>query len=1319
MATLLLSAAGAAIGANVGGAVLGLSGLVIGRAIGATLGRLIDQRLLGLGSGSVDTAQIQRLQITGAGEGVPLPRLWGRMRTAGHVIWASRFEEIPGRSRRTKGGLGPRVTEESRYVVSVAIALCEGEITGIGRIWAYGDEIAPSDLNLRLYTGTPDQQPDPRIEAVEGAGRAPAYRGTAYLVIEDLDLGPYGNRLPNLSFEVIRAAQAEGVSTLQEAVQGVAWLPGAGEYALATDKVRLSGNASDDPFDPGNSLSASQGDTQSNAHSPSGEADFPSALAALGAELPQAKSSLLIAAWFGSDLRCGQCAVQPKVEFADRDGREQPWRVADLSRAEAQTLPDIAGNPVYGGTPADASVLQSIAALNDAGHKVTFYPFLLMDQLAGNGLPDPWSDAADQPALPWRGRITLAKAPGQPGTPDRSAAAESQVAAFFGTAQAADFSVSGGAVSYSGPTEWSYRRFILHYAALCAASAQAGAGVDAFCIGSEMRSLLQIRGAGDSFPAVAEMIDLLHEVRTLLGPSVTLTYAADWSEYFGYDAGEGNRYFHLDPLWSDDELDVIGIDNYMPLADWREGEAHADWQAGWRDIYDRYYLAANVAGGEGFDWYYATPQDRDAQLRTPITDEGEAEPWIWRYKDLRAWWNTSHTERLAGVKQPDATDWEPRSKPVWFTEYGCAAIDKGANQPNVFLDPKSSESLAPYYSTAVRDDLMQMQYLRALHGYWTDPANNPVSDVYGGPMVDWSRSHAWAWDARPWPWFPALTEVWSDGENWLRGHWLTGRASAQPLDAVVAEVCQRAGIAAFDVSGLYGLVRGYAVASTATGRTTLQPLMLAHGFEAVERDGVLVFRMRNGRDAVALDAGLLVARDDGDLEVSRASEPETAGRLRLTYIEAEGSFETRSAEAVHPEDPAGDAASTEMPLTLTRGEARTAVKRWLTEARIARDVAKFGQPMSSDLAVGDVVTLEQGGATRHYRIDRMELTGERAIEAVRIEPGLYRHRDATDDLPVSGAYLAPMPVLPVWLDLPLMRGDELPHAPHLAVAGTPWPGVVAAYDAPAASGSFALNTLVGLRATLGETRTALDRATPTLEQRGGGVEVVFPSSAVLASVGADEILDGANLAAIGTGADWELFQYRSATLVEPGIWRLHDLMRGQFGTEPLMPDSWPPGALVVLLDGAPAQVDLAASQRGVARRWRVGPAALAYDDPVYVESTQAFAGNGLRPYAPVHLAAERPAGGGDLAVTWIRRTRLGGDGWDAPEVPLGEETEAYVLRIRHLGAVVREVTLAAPAYAYDSAAQAADGVTGAFRVEVAQVSASFGPGLWAVLDVAA
>ena len=66
-------------------------------------------------------------------------------------------------------------------------------------------------------------------------------------------------------------------------------------------------------------------------------------------------------------------------------------------------------------------------------------------------------------------------------------AAADEVATFFGTARASDFVRVDGRVSYYGPDEWSYRRFILHYAHLCALAG----GVGAFCIGSEMRGLTQ------------------------------------------------------------------------------------------------------------------------------------------------------------------------------------------------------------------------------------------------------------------------------------------------------------------------------------------------------------------------------------------------------------------------------------------------------------------------------------------------------------------------------------------------------------------------------------------------------------------------------------------------------------------------------------------------------------------------------------------------------------------------------------------------------------------------------------------------------------
>ena len=660
MATILLSAAGASIGAGFGGSVLGLSGAVIGRAIGATIGRAIDQRLMGSGSQAVETGKVDRFRLTGASEGAPVGQLWGRMRVSGQVIWASRFLETTS----TSGGGGkgapasPRVTEYS-YSVSLAVALCEGEITRVGRIWADGVEISRDDVTMRVYTGAEDQSPDPKMEAIEGVGMVPAYRGVAYVVFEDLELGAFGNRVPQFSFEVLRPAQGpyiDDVTDLARGVSGVALIPGTGEYALATTPVHFSTGV-------GQNLSA-------NIHTPAGKTDFAVSMETLGEELPGCGSVSLVVSWFGDDLRCGQCALKPKVEDNAFDGVGMPWRSGGITRAQAEEVITDAGRPVYGGTPADGSVAEAIAALRADGKDVVFYPFILMEQMAGNGLTDPWSGASDQPVLPWRGRITLAVAPGKAGTPDRTAAAAAEVAAFFGTAQASDFSVSGTTVSYSGPAEWSYRRFILHYAHLCAAAG----GADAFCIGSEMRGLTQIRGAGDTFPAVAALKALAADVRAILGSGVRIGYAADWSEYFGYQTPEGDLRYHLDPLWADAEIDFIGIDNYMPLSDWRDGQDHAD--AHWGAIYNLEYLKANIAGGEGYDWYYSSQAHRDAQIRTPIIDGAFGEDWVWRVKDIRNWWENPHHDRIGGAKGPQ-THWVPQSKPVWFTEFGCAAIDKG------------------------------------------------------------------------------------------------------------------------------------------------------------------------------------------------------------------------------------------------------------------------------------------------------------------------------------------------------------------------------------------------------------------------------------------------------------------------------------------------------------------------------------------------------------------------------------------------------------------------------------------------------------------
>ncbi|WP_121629970.1 baseplate multidomain protein megatron [Tropicibacter alexandrii] len=1310
MATILLSAAGAAIGSSIGGSVLGLSMTAVGRFIGASMGRMLDQRLMGQGAETVETGRIERFRLTGAGEGAPIAQVYGRMRVGGHVIWSTEFQEHVS----TKGGGGgkgappqPKIKQYS-YSISLAIALCEGEITSVNRIWADGAEIPVKDLNMRVYRGTSDQLPDPKIEAVEGTGLVPAYRGTAYVVIEDMYLERFGNRVPQFSFEVTRPEAAS--DDVPQAVQGVAMIPGTGEYALATQPVYMTYSA-----DPNGIFGAGKnGKAVVNVNSPSEEPDFNTSLDQLVEEAPNCRSASLVVSWFGDDLRCGECTIQPKVEQTQYEAQTMPWSVSGLSRAQAQMVPTENQRPVYGGTPTDQSVIQSIRRMQDQGLAVMYYPFILMDQMPGNGLTDPWSGFGEQAKLPWRGRITLSLAPGVEGSPDRTADAETEVAAFFGTASAADFAISGDNVTYSGPAEWSYRRFILHQAALCAAAG----GVDSFCIGSEMRGLTQIRGT-NGFPAVDALKALAAECRALLGPSVKIGYAADWSEYFGYHPqdGSGDLYFHLDPLWADVEIDFVGIDNYMPLADWRDGHTHAD--ADWKSTYDIGYLQSNIEGGEGYDWYYNSPEARDAQRRTPITDGEHDEPWVWRYKDIRNWWQNRHFERVSGQRNDQPTDWQPRSKPIWFTELGCAALDKGANQPNKFLDPKSSESQLPHYSNGTRDEEMQRAYLRAMLGYWGDPQNNPQSDLYGGPMLDMTRAFVWAWDARPYPWFPGNADLWSDGANYRRGHWLNGRISGRSLASVVTEICNRVGLTRIDTSGLHGFVRGYVVPQVGDARRALQPLMLAYGFDAIERDGRVVFRMRDGQMPTDLTLADLALSDEieGDLSETRAAEAEMAGRVRVGFVLADSDHQLASEETVLPDEQTHAVAETELSLALTRAEGRMTTERWLTEGRVSRDTLRFALPPSHlELGAGDIVRLPSKSGPTLARIDRVEVMEHQVIDAVRIEPDVYKPSSYGEDGATLRPFTPAVPVTPFFLDLPLVTGSEVEHAPHLALTAEPWPGSVAVYDA-AQDADYALNSVFAARSVIGVTETPLLPGRSGMIDRGAPLQLRL-ASGTLQSIPDADLLAGGNLFAIGDGSpnNWELFQFRDVTLLSEDRWLVSHRLRGQLGSDALMQPVWPAGSIVVALDGAPAQIALAQAHRRINRHFRIGPAKRGYDDPTYTHVNHAFDGNGLRPYRPVHLRARDT--GSDIEVRWTRRTRIDGDSWDLYDVPLGEDQETYLVRVQQGDTVIRETAVTTPDWTYPASQRSADSLTGAFQIAVAQISGRYGPGPFAITQIA-
>lgn len=208
----------------VGGVVGGLLGGPLGASIGMTLGGMVGATLFGP---TIKGPRLNDLKVTASTYGVAIPEVYGTVRIGGNMIWTTGIKETKHKSRAGKGG--PK-QETYTYDATFAMALCKGPIDDILRIWADGklvfdqssnatrtigdmDNIGAwwkavsqskkkKNLKFRVYRGDEDQLPDSLIEADKGAGNVSAHRGLAYVVFEKMQLEDFGNRIPQMTFEV-------------------------------------------------------------------------------------------------------------------------------------------------------------------------------------------------------------------------------------------------------------------------------------------------------------------------------------------------------------------------------------------------------------------------------------------------------------------------------------------------------------------------------------------------------------------------------------------------------------------------------------------------------------------------------------------------------------------------------------------------------------------------------------------------------------------------------------------------------------------------------------------------------------------------------------------------------------------------------------------------------------------------------------------------------------------------------------------------------------------------------------------------------------
>ncbi|QXN72642.1 GTA TIM barrel-like domain protein [Rhodobacter phage RcZahn] len=1450
MAAIVLGVVGTAIGGAIGGTFLGMTAAALGGAIGATIGGVIDATIFAPSNDSTSWGEpLRNAQIMESREGAPVPRIYGVNRVSGQVIWQTKFLETIKTTTTTTGGKGgggksTQVQKEYLYSVSCAIAICEGPIHGIGRIWADGNLIdldrdaEGAPLTVYYYYGTESQSPNSHIQSKEGSGAVPAYKGIAYVVFEDLLLKDYGNRIPQFQFEVVNALGRNNPEAMESVIKGVTMIPGAGEFVYGTTRITAKGGTLP-YYDPDTTETEDTGgeDQQTNKANTFQRADFPVALDQMEAVLPNAKTVALVVGWFGNDLRCGFCDIQPKIEDENTVTEPRGWSVGPYYRKTTTGVISTpwfgdlsgifgAGNPVvatavtnanlvsrtdgwlnYGGTPDDTCVKEAIAEMKSRGMKVVFYPFVFMDIPSDNTLPNPYSNNASQngqPAHPWRGRITTSVHRQYTGTTNGTAAAATEVAAFF----------------------TKFRPFILHYANLCV---EAG-GVDAFLIGTEMVELNRIQDNTGAFPAVNAFKTLAADVKNIVGGSCKVGYASDWSEWSGYQHHDGSSfYFHLDPLYADSNVDFIGIDNYMPLSDWRDGRTHLDWQDG-RTIYDIDYLQSNILGGEYYDWYYQSDTDRHTQNRTPITDGAYNKPWIYRPKDIYNFWNRQHYNRPGGVQSGSPTAWTPQSKPIWFTELGCGAIDKASNQPNVFFDPKSSESFFPHYSHGNRDDLIQRRFIEAQMLFWANGANNPTSSVYGQRMVDTNNIFIWTWDARPFPFFPKLSSRWGDVANWARGHWLNGRAGLCDIRDIIADIMAYQGFTAYDVSELQGMVSGYTLDRVTSARQAIENLTRPFFFDGIESNGQIIFRAR-ARDVAGtvIEDDLVVGEDSiqenaKPFTMTRKQETELPEQMSVTYYDAAADYKQAQGYSRRVDTSSLKESNISLPFVMEQAQAIAIAEAVLIETWVARESGAFSLPPAA-LAYepGDVLEATLDGKSWKVRIDRIAEAGARQVEFTQTDRSTYDLRagpmraydgrmslaegtttstgqithllmvltngspvltsaDGTDlrylnvgqnvygtGIPNGSAIIAIAgdgTSITISNNATLSNGSTLVAVdgqanPNLANPGDPtdWITATAAY-VPV----FAVVDIPMLTPTDAETTIRLcaymepwTEQVVTKEIDDGDIPLTFNGSsataiespnligAILTAVGSmavqplvwdegtelhvklhgnegqlqsrtkSEVLQGFNTAFIEhTNGQWEVIQYMTATPgSESGEYYLTNLLRGQAGTEHLATRALLLGSRIVFNAAEITTVTLPSNELNVRVTYEATSTNASTSTNVTVSQTRALAGAGRRPYSPAALRLWRKAGGNDLRIKWVRRTRLNGDDWTPVEVPEDESVKTFKVQIKN-GAgttVLREIIVnSAEFWDYSAADQIDDfgSVQTSLIVAVSQYGSAYG-----------
>lgn len=527
-------------------------------------------------------------------------------------------------------------------------------------------------------------------------------------------------------------------------------------------------------------------------------------------------------------------------------------------------------------------------------------------------------------------------------------------------------------------------------------------------------------------------------------------------------------------------------------------------------------------------------------------------------------------------------------------------------------------------------------------------------------------------------------------------------AAGVTLGSIVQDLSVQAGLppALVDTTALTPLVHGYVVSQRSEARAALEPLLGAFLADGIETDWQVRFGLRALTPVATLTSADLAAHEPGQdvpdlLTPERLDDRQLPIRVDVTYADPLRDYEeaTQHARRFQAGQRARSERTVRTPIILSARQAKQLAEQSLSEVWVGRTGYTLRLSYGwTPLDPGDVVLVDALGQQTLMRLTQVQYGANGLLElralaydATVYTPSLSTGTDTVVETPTQ-TIVPQMPTGLFLLDTALLR--DVDEGPGYYLAVTPqgsggWSGATVFSSPEGASWRSEATLTTGV--SYGSALTLLGEGSPYVIDGGHTVDIRM-ARGTLSSISQLELLNGANGALLGD----EVIQWQTATPLDATSWRLSTLLRGRRGTEWAIPTHRAGERFLVLSTVTLRRGNMNLSEVGTARQYR----AVTMNTDATTTTSQAFVNEarGLTCYSVDHVQGVRsPAN--DLTITWVRRTRLGGQWADGRDVPLAELSEAYEVDILVGGTVVRTLTSSTPSVVYPVSQQTADGIT--------------------------